>query len=228
MAIVAFKIAIALATGLLGAVLLRATVLYRASERNFLCLALAAQLLPTVMLFLALYIVGGQEPTSDVPAYYLPAAQAIRAGQLPYRDFPLSYAPLFPYVSSALLRVWYSGKVFALLDLVLGAITLVLWYLASRVSFELRAARRSAVIFATSGHLAVQSLLGTNQVWIAAALASSVYLLTRGRGLASGLSQAVSLSVTKLLAAVFWPALWTCAPHRLRWTLGAVLLSGCV
>src|SRR5690242_2956134 len=96
-------------------------------ERRFIAIILALQLIPALGLFTALYLVGHQQLTSDVPAYYVPAAQAVLAGQVPFRDFTLSYAPLFPYVGAMLLCGWNSSKAFALFAILLNAGTLLLW-----------------------------------------------------------------------------------------------------
>ena len=104
MAAILFKVAIAIACAVLGAAALR-TRLVGLPERRFLLGALALQVIPALSAFILLYVLGHQEPTSDVPGFYMPAARAILAGQLPYRDFALSYAPLFAYVGAALVSV---------------------------------------------------------------------------------------------------------------------------
>src|SRR2546423_15702523 len=103
---IVFKVLVAAAAGLLGAWVLRYRELEKLAESRFVAVALGVQLIPAIGLFVALYVVGHQEPTSDVPAYYMPAARAVLAGHGPVRDFMLSYAPLFPYVGAPLLSVW--------------------------------------------------------------------------------------------------------------------------
>src|SRR5215475_5345172 len=110
MAAVLFKLVVAVATGIWGALALRYRELHRLPESRFVGFALAVQLVPAVGLFVALYVIGPLDVTTDVPAYYMPAARSVLAGQVPFRDFMLSYAPLFPYVGAALLSVWNSGK----------------------------------------------------------------------------------------------------------------------
>lgn len=222
MAIV-FKVLVAAAAALLGACVLRSRVPLALSDRRFVQLLLALQLVPALALFVALYVVAGQDVTSDVPGYYVPVARAVLAGQMPYRDFPLSYGPLFPYVGAALLQLWNSPKIFALFAIALNALALVWWHSAAVACFDRQTARVSSVLYATSGHVLVQALLGTNQAWIAAALAASTLLLVRRRDMASGLVQALALVAVKFLVLLFWPVLWICARHRLRWLCGAVL-----
>jgi hypothetical protein len=222
MSIIILKVMIALGSGLLGAWVIRTRVM-ALPEGPFLRWAVGLQLVPSLLLFLALYVLGQQEPTSDVPAYYLPVARAALRGQVPFRDFISSYAPLFPYVGAALVSFWDSGKVFALFDIALNALTLLLWHWSARARFDQHTTRCSTILFASCGHVIVQGLLGTNQSWIAAALAASVLLIVRDRSAAAGVVQAVAACTTKVLAHLFWPVLWICAPRRAQWLIAAVM-----
>jgi hypothetical protein len=222
---IAFKVLAAMAASAGGAWVLHFRGLGEMPERRFIAIIVALQLVPALGLFAALYVVGHQQVTSDVPAYYVPAAQAVLAGQVPFRDFTLSYAPLFPYVGAMLLSVWNSSKAFALLAILLNAGTLLLWHAAAKASFNQSTARAASVLYAASGQVLVQALLGTNQAWIAAALAGSALLLTRGRSFGAGLLQGLAVCAVKFLALLFWPVLWIFAPQRMRWLGGAALLS---
>ena len=216
-----FKIGLALADAALGTWALR-TRLVDLPERRFLAGALALQLVPALGAFVALYVVGHQEPTSDVPTFYVPAARAVLAGQVPFRDFTVSYAPAFAYIGAALAFVWDSGKVFALFAILLNAVALTWWHTAASAFFDRSTARSCTVLYATSGHVLVQALLGTNQAWLSAGLAASAVLMARDRSLGSGLAQAATACTTKVLAHLFWPVLWICAPRRSRWLVGAI------
>jgi hypothetical protein len=222
MAVVLLKVLIALGSGLLGAWALRTRVV-ELPEKAFVRWALGLQAIPALALFVALYVVGHQEPTSDVPSYYLPAAHAVLAGRVPVRDFTLSYAPLFPYVAAALVSLWDSGKVFALFDILLNAAALLLWHTVANACHGRATARQSTLLYASCGHVLVQALLGTNQIWIGVALAASATLLLRNRDLGAGVAQAVAAGATKLLAHLFWPVLWIFAPRRSAWLLGALV-----
>jgi hypothetical protein len=227
MTAIVFKLALAVAVGLQGAWVLRSRLM-DLPEGLFRRAVLALQLVPALGLFLILYGFGNQEPTSDVPAYYMPAAHAALAGQVAFRDFTLSYGPLFATVGAALVFAWNSGKVFALFAILLYAAGLLWWHSAASACFERFTVRRGTVLYATSGHVLAQALLGTNQAWISAALAASCLLLVRNRSLASGLVQAVAACTTKVLAHLFWPVLWICAPRRSRWAAAAVLPTAAV
>ncbi len=222
MVVVLFKVGLALAIGLLGACTVRTRIMDM-PERQFRWAALALQLVPALLLFVALYVMGHQEPTSDVPSYYIPAARATLAGKLPFRDFMVSYAPGFPYVSAALASVWNSGKVFALFAILVNAAALLWWHSAACAHYDRRVARECTVLFATSGHVLVQALLGTNQAWVGAGLAATALLMSRRQETGAGLVQAAAACTTKVLAHLFWPLLWICAQHRSRWLLAAAV-----
>jgi hypothetical protein len=222
MTVILFKAAVALASSVLGLWALRSRLM-ELPERQFVLGAVALQLIPALGLFAGLYIFGHQEPTSDVPAYYVPAARATLAGQLPVQDFVLSYAPGFAYVGAALLGICNSGKAFALFAILLNALALVWWHSAASAFYDRVVARHCTVLYATCGHVLVQALLGTNQAWISAGLAASAMLLARDRNTASGLAQAAAACTTKVLAHLFWPLLWICAGRRGQWLVAAVL-----
>jgi hypothetical protein len=227
MTAILFKLLLVVASGLLGACALR-TRLMDLREALFLRAMVLLQLVPALGLFVALYVVGHQQPTSDVPGYYMPAAHAVLAGEVPFRDFTLSYGPLFAYLGAALVFAWDSGRVFALFAIALNAVALQWWHAAASARFDRTTARQCTVLYATSGHVLVQALLGTNQAWISAALAASTMLLARDRSAASGLAQAVAAVTTKVLAHLFWPVLWICAPHRTRWLAAAALPTAAI
>ena len=222
---IAFKAAVVIVMGLLGLYLLRARALERWSDATFLCAMAGIQLAAATVSFTLLYVVGHQEVTSDVPSFYVPAARGVLEGQVPFRDFSLSYAPLFPYVGAGILWIWNSGKAFALLDILVNLLTLVAWNAAALACTDRTAARQSTILFATSGHVLVQGLLGTNQAWVAASVGISALLLQRSRETTSGIVQAVALCTTKFLTLLLWPVLWICAPRRLRWVGGATVLA---
>jgi hypothetical protein len=226
--LIAFKVMVVIVTALLGAGMLRWAGLATMPERRFLAMTLGIQLIPAMIAFIVLYVIGSQEVPSDVPGYYVPGARAVLAGQMPYRDFAQSYAPLFPYLGAALLFLWNSGKMFVLFAISLNAVALVLWHRTALARFDKLAARQTSVLYATSGHVVLQTLLGTNQIWIATALAGSALLMVRGRAVSSGLPQALAACTTKLLDVLFWPVFWICAPRRTQWLLLPVLLSASV
>lgn len=222
MEIVLFKVVVPIIVALLGAWMLRNRQLESCSEASFLLRALALQAAPAVVLFVGLYVIAHREVTSDVANFYLPPARLTLGGQIPLRDFQSSYAPLFPFVGAAIISVWNSGKAFVLVDIGLNALTLILWHAIASRHADQKSARESTILFASSGNLLLQVLLGTNQVWIAACFAASAWLLVRGGSGRSGLLQGIAVGTIKILTLLYWPAFWICAPQRWRWLAGAI------
>lgn len=73
---------------------------------TFACL----RLLP----FIGVYVLLNQEPRSDVDFFFRKAIAALQ-GKLVYRDFLSYHAPLFSYLISLPLLIWYSAKSIVLL-----------------------------------------------------------------------------------------------------------------
>jgi hypothetical protein len=225
MQVIVFKLSLVLMTALCGSWLSRSSHLMTCSERRFVSFSVFIGLVLVLTTFVGLHFVGHWQVTSDVPGYYVPAGEAVLAGRIPYRDFGLSYAPLFPYIAAGLLRVWNSGEVFVLFDVPLSALSPVLWYWAATVHYERTVARQATIQYVTSGHVLIQTLLGTNQIWIAMALGASALLMVRSNVVGSGLVQALAACTTKILTLLFWPVLWICAPARPRWLVAALPVS---
>ncbi len=228
MEVIASKIVLAIATALLGGWVARRPVLPAISPRKFLGLALGLQVLPAGLLFVAFYVVAGHPVSSDVPGFYVLPGRAVLAGQIPYRDFGLSYAPLFPYVGASLLYIWDADRAFVVFGMALNVLALILWHAVALRCTSVERARQATVLYASSGHVLIQTALGTNQIWVAVALAGSALLIARQQPAASALVQAVSACTTKLLALLFWPVLWLCAPRRSTWLMTSVLLTAAV
>src|ERR1700761_8943880 len=213
---------------LCGLLILRQRNLTALPEQRFLQLILGLQLIPAIGFFIVVYVILHQDVTSDVPAYYVPAARSVLDGKIPFLDFTSSYAPLFPYIGAALLSVWNSGKSFALFAMLLNVPTLLLWHSVAKAHFDVRTARETSVLFAASGHVMVQALTGSNQAWLAVAIAGSALLSLRGRDFAAGFVQSLALCSVKFLALLFWPVQWMLAPAKSRWVAGAVVLAALV
>jgi hypothetical protein len=223
MGIIVFKIAVALVAALPVGLMLSTGRFRSVSNGRFLIRVLTVQLLPTVVFFVALYVVGHQEVTSDVANFYLPAARAPLAVQMAASDVKMSYAPLFPFVGAGVISLWSSGKAFVVFDVVLNALSLLLWHGAALRLLGGDTARESSLLFAGCGSLLVQVLLGSNQIWVAASLATSTWLIASGRTGLSGLAQGLTVATIKMLTLLFWPVFWICSARRWNWFLAAFL-----
>jgi hypothetical protein len=223
MAPILFKGFLSLFASLIAILLLKSGKAETMSDRGFLSLILLVNSCLGFLFFFAIYVVSGLHVTSDVPGYYVPAAQQALAGRVPYRDFETSYGPLFPYMGAALLLVWNSPKAFVIFALILNSLSLLTWHRIANSYCQQSIARTASLFYCTSGHTLVQCLLGTNQIWIASGVAASVLLIHNRRSAASGVAQAVAICVTKIIAGLYWPLLFVAAPNRLRWLLNAVV-----
>jgi hypothetical protein len=218
----AFKAFVVLFGGALALGLLRSEKVAGLADPAFARLVLILHAGFLSLLFVGVYGLAGHAVTSDVPGYYVPAARAAAAGLLTYRDFPTSYAPLFPYVSAALLQVWPSTLVFPAFAGLCSVLTLRSWTSIACAPRTREPGRRAALLYATNGHVAVQCLLGTNQIWVALSLSISALLVLRGRAFGSGIVQALAFAATKLLAVLFWPLLAASARRPVSWIFGAL------
>lgn len=79
--------------------------------------------------FLAIYLVAGYAPTSDVNGFWDEASKAAE-GQVVYRDFWSPYSPLYAYYLGTWLNVWYDPRMIVLLMTIMDALALYTsWYL---------------------------------------------------------------------------------------------------
>jgi hypothetical protein len=223
MAIILFKISVALIAALPVGWMMSTGQFRSEPERRFQGRMLAVQLLPAVAFFLALYVVAHREVTSDVVNFYVPTSRAPLSSQMPGSDVKASYAPLFPFVGAALLHFWDDPKAFVVFDIVLNALSLLLWHGAAVRLLGREAARESSLVFAGCGSVLVQVLLGSNQIWVSLSLAKGTWLMAQERVSSSGLTQGVALGTIKMLTLLFWPAFWLCSPRRCSWLVTAIL-----
>nr|WP_295929569.1 hypothetical protein [uncultured Dyadobacter sp.] len=77
--------------------------------------------------FVAVYLVAGMEPTSDVNGFWDEGSKA-SLGQVVYRDFWSPYSPLYAYFLGIWLKLWYSPKMIVLTMTVMDGIALLASY----------------------------------------------------------------------------------------------------
>lgn len=129
MSIVLAKTAISLIALFVTAVLLfkKDTLtnrLEKATTGSVLAIAwIALRLLP----FLAVYVIAGMDPTSDVNGFWDEASKA-SIGQVVYRDFWSPYSPLYANFLGIWLKLWYSPKMIVLTMTVMDGLALLASY----------------------------------------------------------------------------------------------------
>ena len=162
---------------------------------------LAAIILLRVLPFVALYVIYGARPTSDVADYFWPWAQAAAAGQVVYRDFDMHFGPLFPYVLSLALFVWSDPRAIVLLMVIVevGAIIATSWLMWSEGPPEKIATAVIAYLLSPAPLIfVIQS--GQEDVWLwAVAAVVGVAVLRRRDGLAGAISAIGALATKALL-----------------------------
>ncbi|NIJ56092.1 hypothetical protein [Dyadobacter arcticus] len=77
--------------------------------------------------FIAIYLIAGFEPTSDVNGFWDEASKA-SLGQVVYRDFWSPYSPLYAYFLGLWLKLWYDPKMIVLTMAVMDGIALLVSY----------------------------------------------------------------------------------------------------
>jgi hypothetical protein len=99
-----------LAISLLSSLLVIAILLKRASLTSWLdkksvnATLLTGWVLLRLLPFIAIYLIAGQEPTSDVNGFWDEGSKA-SLGQIVYRDFWSPYSPLYAYFLGLLAQI---------------------------------------------------------------------------------------------------------------------------
>lgn len=220
------KLAIGLLCVLLGVALTSYSCLMRASEKNFRFSVFGIWLATRVGLFVAIYVVLGMDPQSDVIGHYLPQGKAAMRGLWVYRDFSSSYAPLFPYVvATALKWVWASPKMIVLLAVVAEGASLPLWMSATARLLPALDARRAALLYVAGATPLVNVVLeGQNQAWVAAFLAAAVWLYARGKVQATALVLSIPVVLVKFLSLLTLPAFLFWSKKRMAFAAAFAVL----
>lgn len=205
-------------------VLVRLQWLRKCSPLQFSTAAFALLVFSRVAAFVAVFGILGLTAQSDVAVYYK-WTHAAMTGGLPSRDFPLHYGPLFTYVTAAAVRLWDSPNAIIALAIVFEAASFPFWLMAARKLFSDSVVRTATLLYVASPIVVYNvAVLGQNQIWIAAFLALSLWLMLLKKDALSGLALGASVVIVKFLSILFMPVLGIAAAHRTRWAAGFLLL----
>jgi hypothetical protein len=130
MTIILAKLAISIVTLLLVCILLfqKKRITHWLANKNPFAILGSGWFLFRLIPFIAIYLVAGMEPTSDVYGFWDEASRA-SIGQVVYRDFWSPYSPLYPYFLAIFVKIWYSPKMVVLtMALMDGVALLVSWH----------------------------------------------------------------------------------------------------
>jgi hypothetical protein len=129
MSIVFAKLAISLLSTLLViAILFKRDALTSWLEKKSVnATLLTSWVLLRLLPFIAIYLIAGQEPTSDVNGFWDEGSKA-SLGQIVYRDFWSPYSPLYPYFLGFWLKFWYSPKMIVLTMALMDGVAILASY----------------------------------------------------------------------------------------------------
>ncbi len=181
--------------------------------------------------FVAVYLVAGFAPTSDVNGFWDEGSKA-SIGQVVYRDFWSPYSPLYAYYLGFWLKFWYDPRMLVLGMTVMDALALwVSWHFCrSRLSdadFLFK-----ALLYSLLPGSLVLCVVGAQEdvwMWLFVALA---YLLRQrtGRVEVYALTLALGLLLTKAILVLIFVPLFILEKEKIRFVVtlavvGAVSLA---
>ncbi len=181
--------------------------------------------------FVAVYLVAGFAPTSDVNGFWDEGSKA-SMGQVVYRDFWSPYSPLYAYYLGIWLKFWYDPRMIILCMTVMDALALwVSWYFyRSRLS-DADFLFKALLYYLLPGSLALCALGAQEDVgmWLFVVLA---YLLRQrtGRVEVYALVLALGLLLTKAILVLIFVPLFILEKEKIRFLItmavvGAVSLA---
>ena len=154
--------------------------------------------------FVLIYGVLQQTPRGDVPFFWGKATQAYQ-WKLVYRDFISFHAPLFAYLITFPLVVWYSSKAIVLLMVAAEALIIWMTYLAYQRRSQPDALKTTLLYTVLSGPMIMVLLGGQEDIWMwgIAAWMLLTYLRSRDDGFGLGIQFSRGLIVIKATF-IFW------------------------
>jgi hypothetical protein len=226
MSIVVMKVVISvLLLGLVGLMLWKKEYLTdQLKEKNTPLWLVLGWVLFRLLPFLAIYIVAGIAPTSDVNGFWDEGSKA-SMGQVVYRDFWSPYSPLYAYYLGAWLKVWYDPRMIVLLMTMMDAVALrVSWYLyRSRVSDFLY---RSLVYYLLPGSFILCVVGAQEDVWMwLFVIVAYLFRQRTGRVEVYAIILALGLLLTKAIFVLILVPLFIIEKQKLRFVLPIAIVG---
>lgn len=161
-------------------------------------------ILSRVILFLFVFVIIGQKPQSDLPAYYYPQAKNVLKGLLPYKDFITSYSPLFPYFTAIPLIIYDSVKSIVFFSIIIELLSVFFWYKISLKNLGEITSNNILLIYTFNPiPIILVAISGQNQIWLSLFLGLTFYLILKEKHYFAGLCFALGFLVTKFLILIF-------------------------
>jgi hypothetical protein len=175
--------------------------------------------------FVFIYLIFNQMPRGDVPFFWGKATVAYQWG-LVYRDFASYHAPLFSYLITLPLLLWYSPKAIVLMMVLIEA-TIVWGTYRTYRSIRADALKSVGLYLVLSAPLIMVLLGGQEDIWLWGVALWMLYYFQRTQddGLGLGLRFSVGLLTIKATF-VFWLfPLWFLVKKRWLFLLGMVIIG---
>ncbi|HEV7349283.1 hypothetical protein [Telluribacter sp.] len=179
--------------------------------------------------FMAVYLVAGFEPTSDVNGFWMMASEAA-AGKIVYRDFWSPYSPFYSYFLGAGAVLWYSPRMIVLIMALMDGVALALTYVfyRHRQSRELpEELRYKALLYLILPGALILCVVGAQEdvwMWLFVVLAWLVRQRTQSV-VAYSLVLAVGLLMTKAVFVLILAPLFLLEPQRLTMLISLGLVG---
>ncbi|WP_028666998.1 hypothetical protein [Runella zeae] len=175
--------------------------------------------------FVGIYVLLNFMPRGDVPFFWGKASVAYQGGMV-YRDIVSYHAPLFTYIITLPLWLWYSSKAIVLLMVLVEAAIIWGTYHTYR-KFDARALQSIAIYLILSAPMVMVLLGGQEDIWIWGIAVWMLYYYhkTQNDGLPLGVRFSVGLIVIKATFGFWLFPLWLLLKKRWGFLLGMSLVG---
>ena len=219
MSIILAKVGLSLTALLLVVVVLymRTAITARLKSMNALTLLIGGWIVFRLLPFLAVYLVAGFEPTSDVIGFWN-MASAAAAGEVVYRDFWSPYSPLYSYFLGAGTKLWYSPRMVVLIMTLMDGVALGLSWLFYRNSQPREVLLYKALLYLILPGSLILCVVGAQEdvwMWLFVVLAWLVRQRTRSV-VAYCLILALGLLMTKAIFVLIFVPLFLIETDKIR------------
>ncbi|MFN8343547.1 MAG: hypothetical protein U0X91_01000 [Spirosomataceae bacterium] len=184
-----------------------------------------AILLCRILPFMIIYLVLHQVPRGDIPFFWGKASGAYHGGMV-YRDFPSYHAPVFSYIITLPLFLWYNTKAIVLLMVLLEC--LIVWGTYRTYRSQGAKAIQSTVLYLLLPAPLVMVLLGGQEdIWLWGIAVWMLYYFQRTKddGLGLGVRYSVGLLTIKATFGFWLFPLWFLLQKRWLFLLGMVIVG---
>lgn len=194
------------------------------SQKSHITLGLGI-LIFRIVPFIAIYLIFNQIPRGDVP-FFWGKATGIYEGGVVYKNVISYHAPLFAYIITLPLLVWYSSKAIVLLMVLIEATIVWITYRTYQ-KIKPNALKLVVLYLALSGPMVMVLLGGQEDVWLWGVAAWMLYYFqsTQNEGLGLGVRFAVGLLTIKATFGFWLFPLWLLLKKRWLFLLGMLVVG---